>query len=120
MMFNDRNLRGGIYVLFRWSCLFLSILVQGGGAETLQLPKSETEYSKEFFLQHKKNAHVYPALASSLESHVMQKLKDSFTVLDMGCGHGLLVEAWRNLGVLQSYCVEGSESASSMWPSEYK
>eukprot|EP00574_Skeletonema_japonicum_P008214 CAMPEP_0201714850 /NCGR_PEP_ID=MMETSP0593-20130828/1145_1 /ASSEMBLY_ACC=CAM_ASM_000672 /TAXON_ID=267983 /ORGANISM="Skeletonema japonicum, Strain CCMP2506" /LENGTH=309 /DNA_ID=CAMNT_0048204163 /DNA_START=263 /DNA_END=1192 /DNA_ORIENTATION=- len=119
MICTHGNSRGGVYVLFRWSCLFLSTL-QVGGAETLQVPKSETEYSEEFFLQHKKNAHVYPALASSLGSHVIQKLKDSFTVLDMGCGHGLLVEAWRNLGVSQSYCVEGSESASSMWPSEYK
>lgn len=120
MICNNRISRGGVYVLFAWSCLFLSAVVQVEGSGTLQVPKSETEYSEEFFLQHKKNAHVYPALASSLGTFVVQKLKDSFTVLDMGCGHGLLVEAWRNLGVSQSYCVEGSESASSMWPSEHK
>ncbi len=119
MICSRKNSRGGIDVLF-WSCLFLSTLIQVQGSETLQVPKSETEYSEEFFLQHKKNAHVYPALASSLGAFVVQKLKESFTVLDMGCGHGLLVEAWRNLGVSQSYCVEGSESASSMWPSEHK
>ena len=40
-------------------------------------------------------------------------------MLDVGCGHGLLVEAWRTLGVVQSYCIEGSEAARPMWPAAF-
>ena len=38
------------------------------------------------------------------------------SVVDVGCGHGMLVEAWRAAGVERSYCIEGSAEAKPMWP----
>lgn len=88
-----------------------------------RLPEKAGEYSKEFFEDHRKNSAVYGALVRSFSSFIANDGTvngDNISVLDVGCGHGLLVEAWRSVGVTKSYCLEGSIEATSMWPPEHK
>ena len=42
------------------------------------------------------------------------------SALDVGCGHGLLVEAWREAGVARSFGLEGSPAAAAMWPEAFR
>mmetsp|Transcript_8229 Transcript_8229/g.15380 ORF Transcript_8229/g.15380 Transcript_8229/m.15380 type:complete len:303 (+) Transcript_8229:67-975(+) len=89
----------------------------------VQLPQKAGEYSKEFFEEHRKNSAVYGVLVRLFSSFMANdgiSSGDNISVLDVGCGHGLLVEAWRSVGVAKSYCLEGSIEAASMWPQEHK
>ena len=53
-------------------------------------------YDAAFFEQHRANADVYGPLVAAM-AEAAGGLPDS--ALDVGCGHGLLVEAWREAGV---------------------
>lgn len=94
---------------------FLLLLLSLSSAWGIQMPEKAGEYSKEFFEDHRKNSGIYSILVQ-LFSKFMEK---DGSVLDVGCGHGLLVEAWRSAGFTNSYCMEGSTEAASMWPSQH-
>ena len=59
---------------------------------------------------------AFPALARTLGREIGD---DGASVVDVGCGHGLLVEAQRAMG-RKSYCVEGSADAYDAWPHAYR
>ena len=91
-------------------------------ASGLDPPKSEGGYDKTFFDQHRKNAAEYIPLVQVLSEFVLQATGSPLaevSILDVGCGHGLLVEAWRNAGVPNSFCIEGSSEASHIWPPQH-
>lgn len=96
------------------------------------------DYGEEFFAQHAKVAGVYPLLAKHIEAAIhfgnsqgnsngaqqqrqsQQQTPTISSMVDVGCGHGLLVEAFRNNGgIRESYGIEGSFSAKHMWPPEH-
>jgi len=81
-------------------------------------PKLETNlkdtYSESFFSQHDRS--FYPVLAASILEILGDDVK---SVLDVGCGHGFLVESFRALGLTASG-IEGSESAQSLWPTAHR
>ena len=72
-------------------------------------------YDEEFFSQHRKHDNSYRILVQAIEPFLEDP---SFSIVDVGCGHGLLVEAWRARGRNQSFCVEGAPGAKAMWPTE--
>ena len=82
----------------------------------LETPKSEGEYMENFFRQHEKNAPIYPVLVNLMGSLVGSPFN---SVVDVGCGHGLLVEAWRTAGIRESYGLEGSNAATPLWPKNF-
>lgn len=67
-------------------------------------------YTESFFEQHDNS--FYGVLAEAILKICGPTVKSA---LDVGCGHGFLVEAFRALNI-QSYGLEGSESAEKMWP----
>lgn len=74
-------------------------------------------YDAAFFEQHRANADVYGPLVAAMAA-AAGGLPDS--ALDVGCGHGLLVEAWREAGVARSFGLEGSPAAAAMWPEAFR
>jgi 2-polyprenyl-3-methyl-5-hydroxy-6-metoxy-1,4-benzoquinol methylase len=60
---------------------------------------------------------AFPAIAAAIAPHMSGK---TASTVDVGCGHGFLVEAWRDAGYTSSYGVEGSPEAASMWPAKHK
>jgi hypothetical protein len=74
------------------------------------------KFSETFFEQFKDYDAAFPALARAMAPYV----STTASIVDVGCGHGLLVEAWRALGLAQSYGVEGSDEAAPTWPREYR
>ena len=74
-------------------------------------------YDAAFFEQHRANADVYGPLVAAIAA-AAGGLPDS--ALDVGCGHGLLVEAWREAGVARSFGLEGSPAAAAMWPEAFR
>ena len=74
-------------------------------------------YSLAFFKQHQAHLPAYQALSSLILSTIPSAAKQSF--VDVGCGHGLLVECIRAHGIQQSHGVDGSSSARGMWRPEY-
>ena len=111
-----------------WWCIILLLSAAAVGTITsaLEVPH-EGEYTESFFQQHLKQSKAYPALVGVMSGVITELLgmtlhPHTTSVLDVGCGHGLLVEAWRNsaAGIVNSYGVEGSDAAVSMWPSQYK
>ena len=60
---------------------------------------------------------VYGPLVAAM-AEATGGLPDS--ALDVGCGHGLLVEAWREAGVARSFGLEGSPAAAAMWPEAFR
>jgi SAM-dependent methyltransferase len=72
------------------------------------------EYSKEFFQQHLMNFPIYEELVKEMYK-LLPRGKKTSSVLDVGCGGGYLVEAWRLETPLKSYCVEGSVNATLAW-----
>ena len=97
---------------------------------SIKVPHSETDYDEEFFRQHEQNAPIYPVMVNLMGSSVVSSgltgsaesssaSPSAFSTLDVGCGHGLLVEAWRKAGIRDSYGLEGSSSAQPLWPVEY-
>eukprot|EP00586_Coscinodiscus_wailesii_P011105 CAMPEP_0172492952 /NCGR_PEP_ID=MMETSP1066-20121228/24249_1 /TAXON_ID=671091 /ORGANISM="Coscinodiscus wailesii, Strain CCMP2513" /LENGTH=321 /DNA_ID=CAMNT_0013262853 /DNA_START=185 /DNA_END=1150 /DNA_ORIENTATION=- len=92
-------------------------------------PLKANEYNKEFFEAHKKNELIYDYLVDIFSEFIIQEAMvttqtkislSDVSVMDVGCGHGLLVEAWRRAGITNSFCIEGSSEASHMWPLEHK
>lgn len=111
-----------------WSIiLLLSSAAVGTITAELEIPH-EGAYTESFFQQHLKQSKAYPALVGVMSGVITELLgmnihPHTTSVLDVGCGHGLLVEAWRNSaggGFVNSYGVEGSDAAVSMWPTQYK
>ena len=82
---------------------------------SVQQPLSQI-YSKEFFEQFRAYGDAYPALARAISKHMPRDA----SIVDVGCGHGFLVEALRTSGFAHSYGIEGSVSAKDMWPEPYK
>mmetsp|Transcript_14552 Transcript_14552/g.50215 ORF Transcript_14552/g.50215 Transcript_14552/m.50215 type:complete len:343 (+) Transcript_14552:1464-2492(+) len=74
-------------------------------------------YDAAFFEQHRENADVYGPLVAAM-AEATGGLPES--ALDVGCGHGLLVEAWREAGVARSFGLEGSPAAAAMWPEAFR
>lgn len=70
-------------------------------------------YTESFFSQH--DPTFYPELAKAILQVCGDGIQSS---LDVGCGHGFLVEAMREQGV-DSNGLEGSESARALWPEAY-
>ena len=88
--------------------LFVSPTQEGTAAQTAnpQIP----------FAQFSVYGDAFPALARTLGREIGD---DGASVVDVGCGHGLLVEAQRAMG-RKSYCVEGSADAYDAWPHAYR
>ena len=86
---------------------------------SLEVPKNfqggQHDYSQAFFEQHRQQAAIYSTLAHAIRAVLGITLRDT---VDVGCGHGLLVEAWRSLEV-ESFGIEGSANAVSMWPTQF-
>lgn len=74
-------------------------------------------YSLEFFKQHQKHLPAYQALAQLILTTISNAEQHSF--VDVGCGHGLLVECIRAHGISESHGVDGSASARGMWRPEF-
>jgi len=70
-------------------------------------------YTESFFSQH--DPSFYPELAKAILCICDGDIQSS---LDVGCGHGFLVEAMREQGV-DAHGLEGSESAKSLWPESH-
>ena len=103
--------------------LFVLLLLHFLTARAIKVPESEGAYTQEFFEEHRKNQGVYPLLVQAMWDTIRSfspndrgSGRGDFSVLDVGCGHGLLVEAWRRAGTTESHCMEGSEEAAPMWP----
>jgi hypothetical protein len=79
-------------------------------------PHLSQVYTKKFFAQFRAYGDAYPALARAISAYVP---KDA-SIVDVGCGHGFLVEALRTSGHAESYGVEGSASGAEMWPAQFK
>lgn len=110
-----------IHVLFHARLLFFLVLTlpehiiaQIGGFGYAE----QDEYTESFFRQLEINRHngIYNVLAQSMYNLLP---KPSQSVVDVGCGTRMLVEAWRSVANMQSYCIEGSPNAKSMWPDDY-
>ena len=101
-----------IIILLSWS-LTLST------CNALEVPKEAADYDASFFEQHRKIAGVYHLLVKHIRLILPEINNPPFSVVDVGCGHGLLVEAWRAAGIAESHGLEGSASAKTMWPSQY-
>jgi len=74
-------------------------------------------YSLEFFKQHRAHLPAYQALAKLILSTIPNGTQRTF--VDVGCGHGLLVECIRANGARESHGVDGSASARGMWRPEF-
>ena len=74
-------------------------------------------YSLEFFKQHQAHLPVYQELAKLIISIIPNGTQRSF--VDVGCGHGLLVECIRAHGAREAHGVDGSASARGMWRPEF-
>ena len=78
---------------------------------------SERYFDRKFYEQFRGYHGAFPALVRAMRPHITGQDQ---SVVDVGCGHGFLVEAWRDSGLTQSYCVEGEGEAVSMWPETYR
>jgi hypothetical protein len=72
-------------------------------------------YDAKFFADGLKTADVAPVLARQLRKFMPEP--DS-SIVDVGCGNGLLVSALRETGQT-AYCLEGSIEAKGMWPEPF-
>eukprot|EP00568_Trieres_chinensis_P006614 CAMPEP_0183292172 /NCGR_PEP_ID=MMETSP0160_2-20130417/1331_1 /TAXON_ID=2839 ORGANISM="Odontella Sinensis, Strain Grunow 1884" /NCGR_SAMPLE_ID=MMETSP0160_2 /ASSEMBLY_ACC=CAM_ASM_000250 /LENGTH=319 /DNA_ID=CAMNT_0025453091 /DNA_START=19 /DNA_END=978 /DNA_ORIENTATION=- len=114
----------------RWCLLFCGFLAASlplVGGQGLHIPK-DGKYDENFFEQHRQSEGAYRGLVAVLRDLLRNSppewapnlYKESVSVLDVGCGHGLFVEAWRQSGVSKSYCIEGSTEAKGMWPKKFQ
>ena len=86
--------------------------------------QTASQYDTEFYNDHNKNKPAFQILANLITNIVNQQTNDHPTTskkkvnyLDVGCGHGFLVEALRNTHKNNhAYCIEGSSSAIPFWP----
>lgn len=74
--------------------------------------KLESTYDERFFRQH--DPSFYGVLAGAI---IESCDGGSRSVVDVGCGHGYLVEAFHHLG-LEAWGIEGSSAARGLWPVE--
>ncbi len=74
-------------------------------------------YSPEFFEQHRALIPAYQHLAGLVR--ILAGDEWPLSVVDVGCGHGLLVESLRGQG-FDAMGVDGSASAAPMWPDAHK
>lgn len=83
-------------------------------------------YDDEPFVQaHQRldDALAYKVLVRTMSRFVKEQGYDlrSKSVMDVGCGKGRLVEAWRNAGVTESYGVDWpSDVVVPMWPASFQ
>ena len=123
-------------VLPRFAVLALLCQPSQGGSH---VPQTMEEYDEQFLLRDMQEEDIYPVLAeiignfvradggvgqnseapSSPSSAIEAGSRGPFSVVDVGCGHGRLVEAFRKNGVEKSFGVEASATASQMWPEEF-
>lgn len=74
-------------------------------------------YDQEFFQQHANNMPAFRELAMLIDEVIGYEHERS--IMDIGCGHGFLVESLRQRGYASSYGLEGSSSAQSVWPEQF-
>jgi len=74
-------------------------------------------YDQEFFRMHADNMPAFKALARLIDEANNHGREQS--IIDVGCGHGFLVESLRNCGYKNSYGLEGSSSAEALWPEKF-
>eukprot|EP00978_Attheya_sp_CCMP212_P020676 scaffold59443_cov67-Attheya_sp.AAC.1 len=72
-------------------------------------------YDAKFYEDGLKTADFAPVLARQLRRFMPEP--DS-SIVDVGCGNGLLVSALRDTGQT-AYCLEGSSEAKGMWPERF-
>jgi len=98
---------------------FLAIIIQGCKSEIL-VP--DGSYDQKFFEQHTPYKTSFSILADTLISSIQTQDSFSSSIVDVGCGHGLLVESIRDQSddTIEAYCLEGSSDASFLWPKAYK
>ncbi|CAB9496219.1 expressed unknown protein [Seminavis robusta] len=107
--------------LFLLCCLVILVLILTEAVEEPQkrgisLPKGVGEYDEHFFNDHEMLRPIFDALVTEMYK-LLPRGKRLSSVLDVGCGTGYLVEAWRSETPLsKSYCVEGSSNAAPHWP----
>ena len=91
------------------------------------------QYDQEFFAQHRALLPAYTALAQLIHDDIRPTLpgkehhenkrprsqRTDTSILDVGCGHGLLVECLRQAG-FSAYGAEGSSSAMALWPDAHR
>ena len=92
--------------------------------------QTASQYDTEFFNDHNKNKPAFQHLANLITNIANQQTNDYYdhpttskkkvNYLDVGCGHGFLVEALRTHENNHAYCIEGSSSAISFWPPLYR
>jgi hypothetical protein len=85
--------------------------VQDGLPEILD--DGSVGYDSKFFSDALKTADIQPAFARLLRSFM-----PTGSIVDVGCGSGLLVSALRDTGQT-AHCLEGSREASEMWPEAF-
>lgn len=75
-------------------------------------------YDEQFFAQHAKSMPAFRELARLIDKSNAHDRNKS--IIDIGCGHGFLVESLRLLGYSETYGFEGSASAQELWPGQFR
>lgn len=74
-------------------------------------------YDEEFFRLHANNMPAFKELSRLIDE--VNECRHDRSILDIGCGHGFLVESLRQRGYQECYGLEGSPSAQAVWPEQY-
>jgi|GEM_PF-3101174 len=89
----------------------------------IKIPGKETSsdelgqiYDQEFFRMHADNMPAYEELARLIDN--VNDGRHEKSIIDVGCGHGFLVESLRQCGYANTYGLEGSSSAETVWPAK--
>jgi len=109
--------------------LILSVGIESAGKSRIKTPEKAHEYDAEFFQAHEEQKDAYLEFGNVISQVIKKAMtmkeictedSDNVSLLSVGCGHGLSVEALRASGLSQSFCIEGSESAEQMWPKKFR